>query len=101
MERPVLRGILHDQESRAVVRDVVVTPMPGACADRNAIVQFWTEVKRLMKTQEIAFTVEADAELLADGTAAAVAAHDEPRADAEHSVVSRAQRDVDAVGILL
>src|SRR5215471_14250544 len=101
MERPMLGGVLHDQERRPIVRDVVVAPVPGARADRNAIVQFWTEVERLIKTQEIAFAAQGDAKLLADGTAAAVASDNEPRADGEHAPASRAKGDVDAVGILL
>src|SRR5437870_1177377 len=47
VERPVPSRILHDQERRRIVGDMVMPPFPGTVADRDALVQIVAAVQRL------------------------------------------------------
>src|SRR5256885_5506701 len=76
VERPVPSRILHDQERRRIVGDMVMPPFPGTVADRDALVEIVAAVQRLAKLQEVAFAAQTDAELVPYSARAAVAANE-------------------------
>ena len=73
--------VLHDELRRLVVGDVVVP----ALADGDALEQVVAAVQRLAELQDVAFAGQLDAELLADGAGAAVAADQVFRGDRSRS----------------
>ena len=75
VQRPVPGRVLHDEEGRALVGDVVVAAFARAAVDRNSIEQLVAAVERLAQAQDVGFAAQRDAELLAHRAAAAVAAH--------------------------
>src|SRR2546430_4593624 len=76
VERPVPSRILHDQERRRIVGDMVMVPFPGTVADRDALVEIVAAVQRLAQLQEAALAAQTDAELVPYSARAAVAAHE-------------------------
>ena len=70
VQREMPGRILHDQEGRVAVGHVIVP----ALADRDALVQVFAVVQRLAQLQQVGLAGELDAELLAHGAGAAVAA---------------------------
>src|SRR5947207_14434735 len=64
VERPVPGRILHDQERRRIVGDMVMAPFAGTVADRDALVEIVAAVQRLAQLQEVALAAQADAELV-------------------------------------
>src|SRR5450631_1244509 len=70
MQREMLGRILYDQERRPVVRNVIVAPF----ADWYFLVEVLAIEQRLAKLEEICLAAELDAELLANGAGATVAA---------------------------
>ncbi len=66
----MLGGVLHDQEGRLVVGDVIVP----AFADRDPLIQVFAVIERLAQLQQVAFARQLDPELAPHGAAAAVAA---------------------------
>src|SRR5438552_15993805 len=74
VERPVPGRILHDQERRRIVGDMVMAPFAGTVADRDALVEVVAAVHRLAQLQEGALAAQADAELVTYPARAAVAA---------------------------
>ena len=70
MQREVPGVVLQDELRRLRVDDVIV----AALADRDALEQLVAAVERLAKLQDVAFALQRDAELLAHGAGAAVAA---------------------------
>src|SRR5437899_9791005 len=76
VERPVPSRILHDQERRRIVGDMVMAPFAGTVADRDALVEIVAAVQRLAQLQEVALAAQADAELVPYSARAAVAAHE-------------------------
>src|SRR6266481_8863467 len=76
VERPVPSRILHDQERRRIVGDVVMPPFAGTVPDRDPVIEIVAAVQRLAQLQEIALAAQADAELVPYSARAAVAAHE-------------------------
>src|SRR5438034_1340094 len=64
VERPVPSRILHDQERRRIVGDMVMAPFAGTVADRDALVEIRAGVQRLAQLQEVALAAQTDAELV-------------------------------------
>ncbi len=77
MQGEVLGRILQDQEGVLAVGHVIVT----ALADRDALVEVIATIKPLAQFQQVAVAGEPDAELLAHGACAAIAAGEIARAD--------------------
>src|ERR1700675_4315583 len=76
VERPVPGRILHDQERRRIVGDVIMAPFAGTVADRDPVVEIVAAVQRLAQLQEVALAAQADAELVPYSARAAVAAYE-------------------------
>src|SRR5436190_8169681 len=74
VERPVPSRILHDQERRRIVGDMVMAPFAGTVGDRDALVEIFAAVQRLAQLQEVALAAQTDAELVTYPARAAVAA---------------------------
>ena len=55
MQRPVLGRILHDQERRFVVGDVIVPAVARTVPERQPVEQLVAAVERLAQRQQIAF----------------------------------------------
>ena len=77
----MLRRVLHDQERRLAIGDVVVTPAAWSTVDRNAVEQVGREIERLIEARQIAFAAERNTDLPPDRADATVTADDELRAD--------------------
>ena len=77
MQREMLGRILHDQERRLCVGDVIVPPL----ADRDALEQIVAAEQRLAELHQIGFALQFDAELAAHRAGAAVAAGEIKRAE--------------------
>src|SRR5712692_1255218 len=77
----VLRRVLHYEKSVVAVGDVIVAPLAGAVADGDALEQLVAAIQRLAQLEYVVFAAQLDAELLAHGAPAAVAAHHVRRAD--------------------
>src|SRR6185436_7542294 len=98
VQRPVARRVLHDEESRALVGDVVVAAVARAVADWNALVKLVAAIERLAQAQDVGLATQLDAELPAHRAAAAVAADQvlgsnlplrRPRGDASRILLER------------
>src|SRR5215216_7240611 len=69
--------VLDDEECRVRVGDVIVPPL----ADGNALVKVVAAEERLTELHDVGFALESDAELLAHGAGAAIAADEIKRPD--------------------
>src|SRR2546422_5462264 len=76
VERPVPSRLMHDQQRRRIVGDMVMPPFPGTVADRDALVEIVAAVQRLAQLQEVALAAQTDAELVPYSARAAVAANE-------------------------
>src|SRR5256885_4029389 len=94
MQGEVLRRILHDEKAVVAVGNVIVAPPAGPLADGEALEQVVAAIQRLAQLQYVVLPAQLDAELLAYGAPAAVAAHHIRRADR----AARAVRVLDAHG---
>ena len=92
--------ILHDQERRLVIGDVIVPPPAGPIADRQAVEQLVATEQRLPQAQQIAFAGKRDAEFLAHQARAAVAADEIGGADFLRFAAGRLHTRGDASVIL-
>ena len=59
MQRPVPGRVLHDQERRLVVGDMIVAALAGPVADRQPLEQFVAAIQRLPQRQQIALAGQA------------------------------------------
>ena len=96
----MLGRVLHDQEARPVIGDMIVPAFAGTVADRNAVEQLIAAVECLAQFQQIAFAAQRNAELLAHRAGAAVAADHIGRAHRFGRAVGIARGDGNAVRIL-
>src|SRR5947208_4951817 len=58
VERPVPGRILHDQERRRIVGDMVMAPVAGTVADRGALVEIVGAGQRLAQLEEVALAAQ-------------------------------------------
>ena len=100
VQRPVPGRVLHDQEGRTVVGDVIVAAFPRAVAERDPVEQLVAAVERLAQPQQSALAAQRDAELLAHGARAAIAADEVGGAELENPAIGAHVRG-DAGPILL
>src|SRR5439155_20335034 len=61
--RPVPSRILHDQERRRIVSDMIVAPLAGTVGDRDALVESFAAAQRLAQLQEVGHAAQTDAAL--------------------------------------
>jgi hypothetical protein len=77
----MLGRILHDEERRLIVRDVIMAPTSGTVSERQSVKQFVAPIKSLAQSHQIAFAPQLDIFFPPDSTRAAVAADQIQRAD--------------------
>ena len=100
MQRPVLGRVLHDQERRLRIDDVVVAPPAGPGIDRQAVEQVGAVVQRLLKLQQVAVAPQGNPQLAAHGAGSAVAADDELCRDGRDHARAVPYRGTRLAGIL-
>src|SRR6266850_718880 len=81
MQGEVLGRVLHDEKAVVAVGNVIVAPPAWALADGDALEQLIAAIQRLAQLEQVVLAAQLDAELLAHGARAAVAAHHIRRAD--------------------
>ena len=100
MQRPMPGGILHDQERRLVIGNVIMPAAARPIADRQTFEQFVAAKQRLAQLQQIAFAGKGNAELLAHRTGTAVATDEVGRANFFYFSPGAAQARGDALAVL-
>ncbi len=101
VQGPVPRRVLHDEEARLAVGHVVVAALAGALAEGKPLEKLGAGVERLAQLEQVALAAQADAELVAHGARATVAADEISRPQGFHRAVFLPDPGANAGRVLL